>query len=79
MRCAASSTSPPTPRFLAPILGARARAHRLPYPPSAAASSDVDQLIAAEIGERRGAEDLEERDDVLSLLILARPRGTAPR
>ncbi|MFL5873420.1 MAG: cytochrome P450 [Solirubrobacterales bacterium] len=31
----------------------------------------VDELIAREIGERRGAEDLAERDDVLSLMLQA--------
>jgi cytochrome P450 len=32
----------------------------------------VDELIYAEIAERRGAPDLEEREDVLSMLLLAR-------
>ena len=33
---------------------------------------EVDELLYAEIAERRSAEDLEERDDILSTLILAR-------
>ena len=38
----------------------------------------VDALIAREIAERRAAEDLEERDDVLSLLLLARHEDGSP-
>jgi cytochrome P450 len=38
----------------------------------------VDELIAREIGERRGAEDLTERDDVLSLMIQARHEDGSP-
>jgi len=33
---------------------------------------EVDDLLYAEIGERRAAEDFEERDDILSLLMAAR-------
>ena len=32
----------------------------------------VDELIHAEIRQRPGAEDIEERDDILSLLVAAR-------
>jgi cytochrome P450 len=42
----------------------------------------VDELIHREIAERRAAEDLEQRDDVLSLLVAARPADgdlVAPR
>ncbi len=35
----------------------------------------VDELIYAEIAERRSGGDTAERDDVLSLLLRARPRG----
>jgi cytochrome P450 len=38
----------------------------------------VDELIAREIGERRGAEDLAERDDVLSLMLQARHEDGSP-
>jgi cytochrome P450 len=38
----------------------------------------VDALIAREIGERRGAEDLAERDDVLSLMLQARHEDGSP-
>jgi cytochrome P450 family 135 len=38
----------------------------------------VDRLIGAEIAERRVAEDLEERDDVLSMLIQARHEDGSP-
>ena len=40
--------------------------------PFARAVRPVDALIAAEIAARRGAGDLEEREDILSLLMLAR-------
>jgi cytochrome P450 len=38
----------------------------------------VDRLIAAEIAERRRAEDLAEREDVLSMLLLARHEDGSP-
>jgi cytochrome P450 len=38
----------------------------------------VDRLIAAEIGERRAAEDLAEREDVLSMLLQARHEDGSP-
>jgi cytochrome P450 family 135 len=38
----------------------------------------VDRLIAQEIGERRAAEDLSEREDVLSMLLLARHEDGSP-
>ncbi len=38
----------------------------------------VDRLLAAEIGERRAAEDLTERDDVLSMLVQARHEDGSP-
>ncbi|HEV2790986.1 MAG TPA: cytochrome P450 [Solirubrobacterales bacterium] len=38
----------------------------------------VDRLIAAEIGERRGVEDLAEREDILSMLVAARHEDGSP-
>ncbi|MGN6256911.1 MAG: cytochrome P450 [Solirubrobacterales bacterium] len=38
----------------------------------------VDQLLAQEIAERRAAEDLAERDDVLSMLVAARHEDGSP-
>jgi cytochrome P450 family 135 len=38
----------------------------------------VDQLIYREIAERRRAEDLEDRDDILSLLVAARHEDGSP-
>src|SRR4051794_37546953 len=38
----------------------------------------VDRLLAAEIAERRAAEDLAERDDVLSMLVQARHEDGSP-
>jgi cytochrome P450 len=38
----------------------------------------VDELIRREIAERRAAEDLEQRDDVLSLLVAARHEDGSP-
>jgi cytochrome P450 family 135 len=38
----------------------------------------VDELIATEIAERRGTEDLAERDDVLSLMLQARHEDGSP-
>jgi cytochrome P450 family 135 len=38
----------------------------------------VDQLLAAEIAERRTAEDVAERDDVLSMLVQARHEDGSP-
>jgi cytochrome P450 len=38
----------------------------------------VDELIRREIGERRAAEDLAERDDILSMLVAARHEDGSP-
>jgi len=38
----------------------------------------VDEVLAAEIGERRRAEGLAERDDVLSMLLMARHEDGSP-
>src|SRR5215208_1517298 len=39
----------------------------------------VDELIYAEIADRRASEEVEERDDVLSLLLAARTEAGSPR
>jgi cytochrome P450 len=65
------------PRLLLPALTigpdrmTRTRAFRRRMDP-------VDRLIAQEIAERRVAEDLAERDDVLSMLLLARHEDGSP-
>ena len=40
--------------------------------------AEIDRLLAAEIGERRAAPDLEEREDILSMLLLARDEDGEP-
>jgi cytochrome P450 len=48
------------------------------FPPFRRRVDRVDELIYREIAERRGAEDVEERDDVLSMLIAARHEDGSP-
>ena len=65
------------PRMLAPILTLgpdRLRA----YPPFRRRVDRVAKLILGEIGERRIAADLEERDDILSLMVGARHEDGSP-
>jgi len=65
------------PRMLAPILTLgpdRLRA----YPPFRRRVDRVAKLILGEIGERRVAADLEERDDILSLMVGARHEDGSP-
>ncbi len=65
------------PRMLAPVLMiGPERLNRLPA--FRRRVERVDQLIGHEIGERRAAEDLEERDDILSLLVAARHEDGSP-
>ncbi len=65
------------PRFLAPILALGPnRIHRIPA--FRRRVEAVDELIAAEIGERRAAADVAEREDVLSLLIAASHEDGSP-
>ena len=65
------------PRMLAPVLMiGPERINRLPAFRRRVAR--VDQLIGREIAERRAAEDLEERDDILSLLVAARHEDGSP-
>jgi cytochrome P450 len=48
------------------------------FPPFRRRVDRVDELIYREIAERRGAADVEERDDVLSMLIAARHEDGSP-
>ncbi len=48
------------------------------FPPFRRRVDRVDELIYREIAERRGAEDVEQRDDVLSMLISARHEDGSP-
>jgi cytochrome P450 len=59
------------PRFLVPMLAVGPERIRS-LPAFRRRVDRVDELIAAEIAERRAAADLAERDDVLSMLIAAR-------
>jgi cytochrome P450 len=65
------------PRVLLPVLMAGPeRVNRIPAFRRRIAA--VDRLIAQEIAERRAAEDLSERDDVLSLMLQARHEDGSP-
>ena len=57
---------------LLPILQRRFGTDRSPWSQFLAARSAVDELLYDEIRRRRGAADLAERDDILSLLLQAR-------
>jgi cytochrome P450 family 135 len=48
------------------------------FPPLARRLKRVDELIYAEVDERRRADDLEEREDILSLLLQARHEDGSP-
>jgi len=65
------------PRFLLPVLAiGPERIRRVPA--FRRRVERVDELIAQVVGERRSAEDLEEREDVLSLMLLARHEDGSP-
>jgi cytochrome P450 family 135 len=65
------------PRMLLPlILMGPTRIRR--FPPFRRRIDRVDQLIYREIAERRRAGDLEERDDILSMLVAARHEDGSP-
>jgi cytochrome P450 len=65
------------PRLLVPlILAGPERIRR--FPPFRRRIDRVDELIGREIADRRAAEDLEERDDILSLLVAARHEDGSP-
>jgi cytochrome P450 family 135 len=65
------------PRFLVPILSIGPDRLRS-FPPFRRRVDAVAGLIVAEIAERRTAVDLEERDDILSLLVAARHEDGSP-
>jgi cytochrome P450 len=65
------------PRMLAPILTLGPDRLRS-YPPFRRRVDRVAKLILGEIGERRVAADLEERDDILSLMVAARHEDGSP-
>ncbi|HEX3362171.1 MAG TPA: cytochrome P450, partial [Solirubrobacterales bacterium] len=65
------------PRFIVPMLAispARIRS----FPPFRRRVDRVAALIGREIGDRRDAADLDERDDILSLLVAARHEDGSP-
>jgi cytochrome P450 len=65
------------PLFLAPlVLAGPERARRIPA--FRRRIERVDELLHREIAERRGAGDVEERDDILSLLVAARHEDGSP-
>jgi cytochrome P450 len=65
------------PLFLAPlVLAGPERARRIPS--FRRRIERVDELLHREIAERRGAGDVEERDDILSLLVAARHDDGSP-
>ena len=65
------------PRFLVPMLAIGPDRIRS-LPAFRRRVERVDELIAAEIAERRAAADLADRDDVLSMLIAARHEDDSP-
>jgi cytochrome P450 len=65
------------PRMLLPILTLGPERIRA-YPPFRRRVDRVAALIVDEITERRAAADLEERDDILSLLVAARHEDGSP-
>jgi cytochrome P450 len=65
------------PRMIAPlVLVGPARARRIPA--FRRRIDRVDELLRREIGDRRAAEDLAERDDILSMLVAARHEDGSP-
>ncbi|HVS99913.1 MAG TPA: cytochrome P450 [Solirubrobacterales bacterium] len=65
------------PRFLVPMLTVGPDRIR-GYPPFRRRVSQVARLIVGEITERRAAADLEQREDILSLLVAARHEDGSP-
>jgi cytochrome P450 family 135 len=65
------------PRMIVPLLAIGPSRIRS-YPPFRRRTDRVTSLIVGEIGERRVAADLEERDDILSLLVAARHEDGSP-
>jgi cytochrome P450 family 135 len=65
------------PRLLMPAI--LAGPHRIVgLPPFRQRIEQVDELIGKEIADRRAVEDLEERDDILSMLVAARHEDGSP-
>jgi cytochrome P450 len=65
------------PRLLAPVI--LIGPHRVKRIPAFRRHVErVDELIQREVAERRRAEDLEERDDILSMLVAARHEDGSP-
>jgi cytochrome P450 family 135 len=65
------------PRMIAPlVLVGPGRARRIPA--FRRRIDRVDELLRREIGDRRAAEDLAERDDILSMLVAARHEDGSP-
>jgi cytochrome P450 len=65
------------PRFIVPLLGLGPDRIRS-FPPFRRRVDRVAALIGREIADRRVAGDLEERDDILSLLVAARHEDGSP-
>ncbi len=65
------------PRLLLPVVLAGPERIRS-FPPFRRRIERVDELIHREIAERRVAEDLAERDDILSMLVAARHEDGSP-
>jgi cytochrome P450 len=65
------------PRFIVPLLGLGPDRIRS-FPPFRRRVDRVTALIGREIADRRLAADLEERDDILSLLVAARHEDGSP-
>ncbi len=65
------------PRMLVPLLAIGPGRIRS-YPPFRRRVDRVAELILGEIAERRAAVDLDERDDILSLLVAARREDGSP-
>jgi cytochrome P450 len=65
----------PTQMFLLASLGPH-RVERMPY--FTGRFEEVDNLIYDEIRERRNSPDLEEREDIMSMLLLARHEDGSP-
>jgi len=68
-------TTQPSQMVLVALAGAR-NTHRLPA--YRGVMGELDAVIAEEIGRRRAVDGLEERDDVLSMLLLARHEDGSP-
>ncbi len=68
---------PTDPRFLVPMLAVGPERIRS-IPAFRRRIERVDELIGAEISERRAATDLEQREDVLSMLVAARHEDGSP-